>query len=111
MKTGTLKWFSARKGYGFLKPVDGGFDVYVHISAFERAGMMDLKEGQTINFEIVADDRTGEARAENLSPQPGKPEAARGRAGETPTSKDAQRPLIENFMRRMVFADRKSANA
>ncbi len=86
MKTGTLKWFNARKGYGFLKPTDGGFDVYVHISAVERAGMMDLKEGQKINFEIVVDDRTGEVRAENLSAQPGKsghariPRAAASRA-------------------------------
>ncbi len=67
MKTGTVKWFNTRKGYGYLKPVDGGFDVYVHISAVERAGMADLKEGQKINFEIVTDDRTGEVRAENLS--------------------------------------------
>jgi CspA family cold shock protein len=50
MKTGTVKWFNARRGYGFLKPVDGGFDVYVHISAVERSGMMDLKEGQKVNF-------------------------------------------------------------
>ena len=67
MKTGTVKWFNARKGYGFLKPGDGGFNVYVHISAVERAGMMDLKVGQKINFEMVMDDRTGEVRAENLS--------------------------------------------
>ena len=69
-KTGTVKWFNARKGYGFLKPGDGGFNVYVHISAVERAGMMDLKLGQKINFEIVMDDRTGEVRAENLSALP-----------------------------------------
>jgi CspA family cold shock protein len=67
MKTGTVKWFNARKGYGFLKPGDGGFNVYVHISAVERAGMMDLKVGQKINFEMVMDDRTEEVRAENLS--------------------------------------------
>jgi cold shock CspA family protein len=47
MKTGTVTWFNARKGYGFLKPDDGGFNVYVHISAVERAGMMDLKVGQS----------------------------------------------------------------
>jgi cold shock protein len=70
MKTGTVKWFNARKGYGFLKPGDGGFNVYVHISAVERAGMMDLKVGQKINFEMVMDDRTGEVRAENLSALP-----------------------------------------
>ena len=55
MKTGTVIWFNARKGYGFLKPDDGGFNVYVHVSAVERAGMMDLKVGQKINF----DRRTG----------------------------------------------------
>jgi CspA family cold shock protein len=70
MKTGTVKWFNARKGYGFLKPSDGGFNVYVHISAVEHAGMMDLKVGQKINFEMVMDDRTGEVRAENLSALP-----------------------------------------
>jgi CspA family cold shock protein len=70
MKTGTVKWFNARKGYGFLKPDDGGFNLYVHNSAVERAGMMDLKIGQRINFEMVMDDRTGEIRAENLSALP-----------------------------------------
>ena len=67
MRTGTVKWFNSRKGYGFIKPVDGGFDVYVHISAVERAGLAELKEGQKINFDVVADDRTGEVFAENLS--------------------------------------------
>jgi CspA family cold shock protein len=66
MKTGTVKWFNGRKGYGFLKPVDGGFDVYVHISAVERAGLVDLKEGQKISFDLASDDRTGEVFAENL---------------------------------------------
>ena len=66
MKTGTVKWFNARKGYGFLKPVDGGFDVYVHMSAVERAGLEDLNEGQKISFDLVTDDRTGEVSAENL---------------------------------------------
>jgi CspA family cold shock protein len=70
MNTGTVKWFNVRKGYGFLKPFDGGFNVYVHISAVERAGITDLKVGQKINFEMVMDDRTGEVRAENLSALP-----------------------------------------
>jgi CspA family cold shock protein len=70
MKAATVKWFNARKGYGFLKPDDGGFNVCVHVSAVERAGMMDLKVGQKINFEMVMDDRTGEVRAENLSALP-----------------------------------------
>ena len=65
MKTGTVKWFNARKGYGFLKPGDGGFNVYVHISAVQRAGMMDLKEGQKVNFEIVTE--RGKQAAGNLS--------------------------------------------
>ena len=67
MKTGTVKWFNSRKGYGFIKPVDGGFDVYVHINAVERAGLAELKEGQKIKFDIATDDRTGEIFAENLS--------------------------------------------
>lgn len=70
MKTGTVKWFNSRKGYGFIKPVDGGFDVYVHLSAVERAGIAELKEGQKINFDIFEDDRTGEIYAENLSTPP-----------------------------------------
>jgi cold shock protein len=67
MRTGIVKWFNSWKGYGFIKPVDGGFNVYVHISAVERAGLAELKEGQKINFDVVADERTGEVFAENLS--------------------------------------------
>jgi len=70
MKTGTVKWFNARKGYGFIKPVDGGFDVYVHISAVKRAGLVDLKQGEKINFDTVVDERTGEVSSENLSVPP-----------------------------------------
>ena len=70
MKTGTVKWFNTRKGYGFLKPVDGGFDVYVDIAAVKRAGLVELKEGQKINFETVVDERTSEILAENLSIPP-----------------------------------------
>ncbi len=68
MRTGTVKWFNTRKGYGYITPIDGGFDVYVQIDAVERAGLIDLKEGQTVNFEIVVDRRTGEAFAETLKP-------------------------------------------
>lgn len=75
MKTGTVKWFNARKGYGFIKPVDGGFDVYVHIAAVERAGLAELKEGQKVCFEVVADERTGEIFAENLRLVDGPPPA------------------------------------
>jgi cold shock protein len=68
MKTGTVKWFNPRKGYGFIKPIDGGFDVYVQIDAVERAGLPDLQAGQKIHFETVVDPRTGETFAATLVP-------------------------------------------
>jgi len=71
MRTGTVKWFNMRKGYGYIAPIDGGFDVYVQVDAVERAGLSDLKEGQKINFEIVMDPRTGEAFVESLQPLAG----------------------------------------
>ncbi len=67
MKTGTVKWFNSRKGYGVIMPVDGGFNVYVDIKAIERAGLAELKEGWTVHFDNVSDNRTGEIFAENLS--------------------------------------------
>ncbi len=67
MQTGTVKWFNAQKGYGFIQPDKGGADVFVHISAVERAGMSNLNEGQKVNFEVVADKRTGKSSAGNLS--------------------------------------------
>ncbi len=76
MKTGTVKWFNPQKGYGYIKPVDGGFDVYVNSSAVERAGMLGLKEGQKINFEIAVDPRTGETFAVTLQVPAGGPEEA-----------------------------------
>jgi len=82
MRTGTVKWFNSWKGYGFIKPVDGGFNVYVHISAVERAGLAELKEGQKINFDIVADDHTGEVFADNLSVPLNRREDAHGNTGE-----------------------------
>jgi len=66
MATGTVKWFNATKGFGFIQPSDGGKDVFVHISAVERAGMSTLNEGQKVSFEVVADRRTGKSSAENL---------------------------------------------
>ena len=78
MRTGTVKWFNPRKGYGFVSPVDGGFDVYVHISAVERAGMAELREGQEIIFDIAVDVRTGEMFAENLSFAPEEKEETQG---------------------------------
>ena len=66
MSTGTVKWFNSQKGFGFIQPADGGNDVFVHISAVERAGMSTLNEGQKVSFDIVADRRTGKSAAENL---------------------------------------------
>lgn len=66
MSTGTVKWFNGQKGYGFIQPDDGGQDVFVHISAVERAGMGSLNEGQKISYEVVADRRSGKSSADNL---------------------------------------------
>ncbi len=66
MQTGTVKWFNAQKGFGFIQPDEGGADVFVHISAVERAGMRQLNEGQKIGYEIVTDRRTGKSSADNL---------------------------------------------
>jgi len=63
---GTVKWFNGQKGYGFIEPEGGGKDVFVHISAVERAGMQSLNEGQKVSFDIVADRRTGKSSADNL---------------------------------------------
>ena len=68
MATGTVKWFNAAKGLGFIQPDAGGTDVFVHISAVERAGMRDLNEGQKIAYEVVADKRTGKSSADNFKP-------------------------------------------
>ena len=67
MSTGTVKWFNAQKGFGFIQPSDGGNDVFVHISAVERAGLSGLAEGQKVSFEIKADKMRGKSSAENLS--------------------------------------------
>jgi cold shock protein len=67
MNTGTVKWFNEQKGYGFIQPDNGNKDVFVHISAVERAGLRTLKEGQKVNFEIVTDKRTGKSSAGNLA--------------------------------------------
>ena len=66
MAQGTVKWFNQQKGFGFIQPDDGSQDVFVHISAVERAGMSSLREGQKVSFEIVADRRRGKSSAENL---------------------------------------------
>jgi len=66
MTMGTVKWFNSQKGFGFIQPDDNGNDVFVHISAVERAGLTGLKEGQKLSFEVVADRRTGKSAAEAL---------------------------------------------
>jgi CspA family cold shock protein len=66
MTKGTVKWFNGQKGYGFIQPDDGSKDVFVHISAVERAGMQGLNEGQKVAFELVANRKTGKSSAENL---------------------------------------------
>jgi cold shock protein len=63
--SGTVKWFNATKGYGFIQPSDGGKDVFVHISAVERAGLSNLNEGAKIDYEVVTG-RNGKSSAENL---------------------------------------------
>ncbi len=65
MHTGTVKWFNSQKGFGFIQPTDGGNDVFVHISALEKAGISNLAEGQKVSYEIVADKR-GKSSAERL---------------------------------------------
>jgi cold shock protein len=63
---GTVKWFNGEKGFGFIAPDDGSKDVFVHISAVERAGLRELREGQRVSFEVVTDRKTGKSAAENL---------------------------------------------
>jgi len=66
MTIGTVKWFNAQKGFGFIQPEDGSKDVFVHISAVERAGMGSLNEGQKVSFDVEADQRSGKSSAANL---------------------------------------------
>ena len=66
MATGTVKWFNGQKGFGFIAPDDGGNDVFVHISAVERAGLSGLAEGQKISYEVKVDTKRGKSCAENL---------------------------------------------
>ncbi|MCG8358145.1 MAG: cold-shock protein [Kiloniellales bacterium] len=65
MASGTVKWFDPVKGYGFIQPVDGSRDAFVHISAVERAGLSSLREGQEVEYELVPG-RNGKSSAENL---------------------------------------------
>ncbi len=66
MQTGTVKWFNAQKGFGFIQPDSGGPDVFVHISAVERAGLRGLADGQKISYELIADSRSGKSSADQL---------------------------------------------
>ena len=67
MPTGTVKWFNATKGFGFITPEDGGSDVFVHISAVERAGMSSINEGDKLSYELEADRKSGKMSAGQLS--------------------------------------------
>jgi len=66
MATGTVKWFNGQKGFGFIQPDNGGTDVFIHISAVERAGLRDLREGQKVSYEITQDQRSGKSSADQL---------------------------------------------
>ncbi|WP_034995340.1 cold-shock protein [Beijerinckia mobilis] len=66
MNTGIVKWFNATKGFGFIQPDNGGTDVFVHISAVERAGLRSLSDGQKIRYDIVQDRKSGKSSADNL---------------------------------------------
>ena len=66
MATGTVKWFNASKGFGFIQPDQGGPDVFVHISAVERAGMSSINEGQKLSYELEKDQRSGKTSAGQL---------------------------------------------
>jgi CspA family cold shock protein len=66
MPNGVVKWFNPTKGFGFIQPDEGGADVFVHISAVERAGLRDLVDGQKISYEVVVDQKRGKSSAENL---------------------------------------------
>ena len=66
MPTGTVKWYSDQKGYGFIEPEDGSGDVFVHVSAVEKAGMRSLREGQKITYDLQNDPKKGKTSAANL---------------------------------------------
>ena len=66
MQNGTVKWFNGQKGFGFIQPDDGGNDVFVHISAVERAGLGSLNEGQKVSYELQKDSKSGKFAAEQL---------------------------------------------
>ena len=67
MPSGTVKWFNATKGYGFIQPDTGGKDVFVHVTALENSGMKSLNEGQRVNFEVMSDRRGEKATTRTLA--------------------------------------------
>jgi CspA family cold shock protein len=81
MSSGTVKFFNAAKGFGFIAPDDGGQDVFVHVSAVERSGLNGLNEGDTVNFDLEQDRRSGKAAAVNLEVTGSSPVAPRGPGG------------------------------
>lgn len=66
MASGTVKWFNSQKGFGFIAPDNGGSDAFVHISAVERSGINELRDGQKVSYELVADRKSGKMSADNL---------------------------------------------
>ncbi|WP_086995279.1 cold-shock protein [Rhizobium sullae] len=66
MNSGTVKWFNSTKGFGFIQPDDGSTDVFVHISAVERAGLSTLSDGQKVRYDLVRDKKSGKNAADNL---------------------------------------------
>jgi CspA family cold shock protein len=66
MSVGKVKWYNSTKGYGFIEPEDGGKDVFVHVSAIERAGLSGLNEGQRVSYELTTDRRSGKTAADNI---------------------------------------------
>lgn len=66
MSTGVVKWFNGEKGFGFIKPDQGGDDVFVHASALQNSGLADLQDGQKVEYELGQDRRTGKSKAESV---------------------------------------------
>lgn len=66
MATGTVKWFNTQKGYGFVQPDDGGADIFIHITAVEKAGLRSLNEGQKVSFDVQVDEKRGKSNAVNI---------------------------------------------
>jgi cold shock protein len=84
MATGKVKWFNTAKGFGFIQPDDGGPDIFVHVSAVERAGLSQLDEGQTMSYDLEQDSRSGKTAAGNLVVTGSAPPSARGPRGPRP---------------------------